>query len=315
MYVPMKFPFCARLAGYAILALSPLVHAEDKRVHAEDKRVHAEDKRVHADERGTWRHSVESRFQSGSTIVEVLLPEKFEHTKKYRVVYVLPVEPNEEFKFGDAIQVVRKFGYHNKHDVIFVLPTFSGSPWYGNHASDPKNRQEDYLIKDVLPLVERVYPTMETAEGRLLLGFSKSGWGALSLILRNPSIFGYAASWDAPLMMTEKQFGIWRTDEAFGTPENMARYLPSALLHERSAPFKEKTRIVVSGMNLFGTFADKKHPYEGPSHTDAFHSAADSAGVLHVYEPSLNTSHAWGDGWMRPVTELLLRLPENKGKP
>lgn len=301
MYVPMKFPFGALVAGHALLALSSLVYAEDKRIRSE--------------ERGTWRHSVESSFQSGSTVVEVLLPEKFEDTKKYRVVYVLPVEPNEEVKFGDAIQIVRKCGYHNKHNVIFVLPTFCVSPWYGNHASDPKNRQEDYLIKDVLPLVERNYPTLETAEGRLLLGFSKSGWGALSLILRNPSVFGYAASWDAPLMMTEKQFGSWRTDEAFGTPENMALHLPSALLQERSAPFREKTRIVVSGLNLFGTFADKKHPYAGPSHTDAFHSAAESAGVLHLYEPALKANHAWVDDWMRPVTELLLLLPERKRKP
>jgi len=297
----MRFPFFALVAGHAFLSLSTPVSAEDNRIRSE--------------ERGTWRHSVHSRFQAGSTIVEVLLPEKFEHTKKYRVVYVLPVEPNEERKFGDAIQVVRKFGYHNKHDVIFVLPTFCVSPWYGNHASDPKNRQEDYLIKDVLPLVERTYPTMETAEGRLLLGFSKSGWGALSLILRNPSVFGYAASWDAPLMMTEKQFGSWRTDEAFGTPENMALYLPSALLQERFAPFKEKTRIVVSGVNLFGNFADKKHPYEGPSHTDAFHSAADSAGVLHIYEPGLKTSHAWVDDWMGTVTGRLLDLPESHRKP
>lgn len=297
----MKFSFCAFVANLALLMLSSLVYAEDKRIRSE--------------ERGTWRHAVESRFQSGSTIVEVLLPEKFEHTKKYRVVYLLPVEPNEEVKFGDALQVVRKFGYHNKHDVIFVLPTFCVSPWYGNHASDAKNRQEDYFIKDVLPLVERTYPTMETAEGRLLLGFSKSGWGALSLILRNPSVFGYAASWDAPLMMTEKQFGTWRTDEAFGTPESMALYLPSTLLREGSGPFKQKARIVVSGLNLFGTFADKKHPYEGPSHTEAFHSAADSAGVLHIYEPALNADHAWVDAWMRPVTELLLRLPKSDRTP
>ena len=48
-------------------------------------------------------------------------------------------------------------------------------------------------MKTVVPLIEEHYSALGTAEGRLLFGFSKSGWGALTLILRNPDFFGYAA--------------------------------------------------------------------------------------------------------------------------
>jgi hypothetical protein len=277
--------------------------------------LYAEDYPVRSQERGAWRHTVASSFQSKPTIVEVLQPDTFDRTKRYRVIYLLPVEPSEEVKFGDPIQVVRKFGYHNKHDVIFVRPTFSKTPWYGNHDTDQSKRQEDYLISDVIPLVERNYPTLAAPEGRLLLGFSKSGWGALLLILRNPGVFGYAASWDAPLMMTEKQFGSWQTDEVFGTPQNMAHYLPSRLVESRSEPFRTRTRVVVAGSNLFGRFSDKRYPYDGQAHTEAFHSTAEAAGMLHVYAPALKADHAWLDQWMRPVIEMLMELTQKEQSP
>ena len=37
-----------------------------------------------------------------------------------------------------------------------------------------------------------------------MLGFSKSGWGACTLLLRNKELFGYAAAWDVPFMLNGK---------------------------------------------------------------------------------------------------------------
>lgn len=51
------------------------------------------------------------------------------------------------------------------------------------------------------------------------------GRAAVSLPLRHGDTFGAAASWDAPLMFTEKQFGIWKTDKQYGTPAAMAAHL------------------------------------------------------------------------------------------
>jgi hypothetical protein len=64
-----------------------------------------------------------------------------------------------------------------------------------------------------------------TACGLLLLGFSKSGWGALfSLLLRHPDVFGKAAAWDAPLVMDSP--GRHGNGDIFGTPENFEKYSP-----------------------------------------------------------------------------------------
>ena len=76
--------------------------------------------------------------------------------------------------------------------------------------------QEKYLLEDVLPLVEGSYPVETGPDGRLLVGFSKSGWGAWSLLLRHPGVFGKAAAWDAPLMQdAPDRFGMSAQCEKF----------------------------------------------------------------------------------------------------
>jgi hypothetical protein len=265
-------------------------------------------------ERPTEIYALESEFQSKPQFVEVLLPDHFDKSKKYRVLYLLPVEAGQGVRFGDGIMVARKLGIQNQYDVIVVAPAFDSEPWYGNDAADPHRRQEDFLVKAVVPFIESQYPTTGTAEGRLLLGYSKSGWGALSLILRNPDVFGYAASWDAPLMFTEKQFGLWGTKQTYGTPENMTLYLPSKLVRERAGPFQNKKRLVVAGLQFFGTFTDARFPYDGPSHTEAFHELAEANGVLHDYDPNLKTGHSWNPSWMKPVVKMLIQLSEQDKK-
>ena len=261
-------------------------------------------------ERGTWRHRIESPYLSGTNLVEVLLPDTYanDDTTRFRVLYVLPVEPGEQRRWGDGLKVIRELGLHNRHRLICVAPTFDTTPWYGNHATDPKTRHEDHLMKVVLPLVESHYRTAEGPDGRLLLGFSKSGWGAVSIMLRHGDMFGAAASWDAPLMFTEKQFGIWETGRNFGTPETMATYLPTALLRQHAGEFQDKPRLVITGKASFGTNGDPRFPYDGPSHTEAFHELADSLSVKHAFRADIKATHSWNKDWVEPVVGILVVL-------
>ena len=129
----------------------------------------------------------------------------------------------------------------------------------------------------------------------------------MTLLLRNRDMFAAAASWDAPLMFTEKQFGIWDTDVHYGTRAAMAEQLPTALLRRHAAEFRDGSRLVIAGSNLFGSFTDKRFPYDGPPHTEAFHRLADELGVKHVYEPNIRAGHSWNKDWVKPVVERLAK--------
>jgi S-formylglutathione hydrolase FrmB len=128
---------------------------------------------------------------------------------------------------------VARLGLHNRHHVVVVAPTFGQAPWYGDHATDPRAQQERYFVQDVVPSVDRLLPTLATPAARLLLGFSKSGWGAFSLVLRHPETFGGAAAWDAPLLM--EKLGRWETGETFGSeePSALSTWLVSSASAER----------------------------------------------------------------------------------
>ena len=148
-------------------------------------------------------HTVESPYQAGQTDIRVLLPTKRSVNDRFPVVYVLPVEAGSGNEYGDGLREVQTRDIHNKHRVIFVAPTFSALPWYADHPTKTDLSQETFFVKVVVPFVEQAYPAAKRAVDRLLLGFSKSGWGAWTLLLRHPQVYGRAAAWDAPLSMKE----------------------------------------------------------------------------------------------------------------
>src|SRR5262249_5881390 len=129
-------------------------------------------------------------------------------------------------------------------------------------------QQESYFLKVVVPFVEKTYPVKTEARGRLLLGFSKSGWGAFSLLLRHPETFGKAAAWDAPMTMERPMYGM---AEIVGTPENFANYRIPALLEKRAARFQQDKRLALVG---YASFRE---------HHVALHDLMDRLKIPHEY--------------------------------
>ena len=245
------------------------------------------------DGHGFLVHDVQSPRQAGRTEIKVLLPGSLEPGKRYPVVYVLPVEARRENRYGDGLLEVKRHDLHNKHHAVFVAPTFSHLPWYADHPTDPKIRQESHFLKVVVPFVEKQYPVRAEAGGRFLLGFSKSGWGAFSLLLRHPAVFGKAAAWDAPLMKDKPdQFGM---AGIFGTQENFEKYRISRLLEQRAAGLRGETRLILIG---YGNF--RQHHQEA-------HDLMKKQGIPHEYRDGPGRKHEWHSDWVEEAVELLLR--------
>ena len=61
---------------------------------------------------------VTSEFQSGETLIRVLLPEKFESDERLKVLYLLPVEAIIEHRYGDGLLEAKKLDLANKQRLI-----------------------------------------------------------------------------------------------------------------------------------------------------------------------------------------------------
>jgi enterochelin esterase-like enzyme len=173
-----------------------------------------------------------------------------------------------------------------------VAPSFAELPWYADHPTRKDLRQEAYLLEVVIPFVEQKYPAQAKRSGRLLLGFSKSGWGAWSLLLRHPDEFERAAAWDAPLTM--QQVGMYGNRPIFGTQENFEQYRLTDLLRERAEQLGTRPRLIHSG---YGNFREPHRQAE---------ALLKELSIPHKYIDGPQRKHTWHSGWVAPAVELLL---------
>lgn len=286
------------LTGRLLLVIAVLSLADVAPCLADELELQGSGIRVSGTEEfpnGIRLHHVTSPWQAGETQIRVLTPDSRPASradqKPLRLLLILPVEAGTKSQYGDGLAEIGKQDLHNRLQLVCVAPTFSHLPWYADHPTDATIQQETYLLKGVIPFVSKSYQAGLTADDRLLIGFSKSGWGAFSLLLRHPDVFGKAVAWDAPLMMSAS--GPYGSGPIFGTQENFAHYRVSELLKTVGKQLGPKVRLIHIG---YGGFKEQ--------HTE-FESLLNELDIPHVYQHGPKRNHAWGSGWFGGAVRLL----------
>jgi len=248
------------------------------------------------DSDGFQLHNIQSPYQGGATTLRVLLPSPTQDAAPggvLPVVYMLPVEAGRYQFFGDGLLEAKKHDLHNKHRVIFAAPSFSALPWYADHPDNAARRQESYFLKVILPAVEKHYPAMQSPQGRLLLGYSKSGWGAWTLLLRNPELFSRAVAWDTPLMMQDRtKFGA---GYYFASQPHFEEYQISRLLAAAGDAFRAEPRLISVASKMF------------LQHHQQAASLLQQQRLSFIHRNGPHLRHHWHSGWVAPALELLLQ--------
>ncbi len=279
-----------RLAAILFLTLFLRCMGQSEAAPPTDVKVSSPEK----DPGGVISYRLTSPWQSKPVLVRILEPKQFPKEETRRFLFVLPVEPGEETRFGGGLAEVQKLGLHDKHGLIVVAPSFADFPWYADHATNRGQADETHLLRGVLPLIDRLYPSPRPI--RLLLGFSKSGWGACSLILRHPEQFTAAAAWDAPLMKDRPdQFNM---NKAFGTQENFTRYQVTRLFEQKAPIFRVRKRLALLGDGVFR------------SQMQQAHHLLQELRIPHDWKDGLPRKHDWGSGWVAPAVQMLVAMSQ-----
>ena len=244
-------------------------------------------------------HRIASPYQADSTTIRVLLPDEMIPGESLQVLYVLPVIENENRRFGDGLMEIAKYGYHNEFNLICVAPEFTSLPWYADHETNMQQQDESHFLKTVIPFIDDHYPTQKSKEGRLLIGFSKSGWGAFSLLLRHPETFCKAAGWDigirvdtGPISEEERAERIQRI---FGSLSNFEDYRISSLLKERGNQLGDSERL----------FYYNTEGKRGPGGAEV-HRLMVELGIPHRYLFEKKRIHRWDSGWIPEAVRFLV---------
>jgi S-formylglutathione hydrolase FrmB len=241
------------------------------------------------DANGVKYYTVSSPHQGGrSQTVRVLEPTNPAPGRPRRLLYVLPVEAgktNRGSQYGDGLEELILLNVPNRFNLTLIAPSFAYEPWYGDNSTAQANAMESFIGQDLVPWGDTFLPP-GTEPQRLLIGFSKSGNGALSLIFRHPEIFSAAAAWDAPTQL--KAISLYPgLGLNFGTQDNYDRYVIPSLVKADAKPFLSSNRLWISGDQGFWT-ADM----------DLLHSQMQAAGVRHTWVTGQSRAHNWNSGWL-----------------
>ena len=221
------------------------------------------------------------------------------------MVYVLPVEAGTGTTYGDGLLTVKNAGLQTTYQAIFVSPTFSAKPWYADHATNQTIWQETHFRSVVVPFIEARYPAIAAAADRLLLGFSKSGWGAFSMLLRHPSEFGRAFAFDSPLRAS---WNFDDLDEIVGTQANFENYRVMGLI-EKQCAVVESSRPAAVHDGLLLQLHSRRHERSGQSddefgHPARLHSGAKDARIAGTAVGSVRPSLRCFRSTIRAVAEF-----------
>jgi putative tributyrin esterase len=152
----------------------------------------------------------------------VYLPPGYEGSeRRYPVIYLLHGRSGSEadwiFKVKAHETINDLIAKKQLRECIAVMPSDGGHDrgtfyldWY-----DGSGNFEEYIINDLIPHIDKHYRTVNSREGRAAAGYSMGGFGSFLLSLRNPELFGAAASMSgvlAPVASHEQ----WETARMVG---------------------------------------------------------------------------------------------------
>ncbi|MEI7833575.1 MAG: alpha/beta hydrolase-fold protein [bacterium] len=255
---------------------------------------------------GITCYTVTSAYQQGPNKLEVLLPNNYDASHRYGVTYLLPVNTGTDGEWGSSVVEAQKQNLHNMHGMIFVSPAYDTVPWFGDHPTRPEVRQSQYLLEVIIPFIDQMYSTIAEAAGRVVLGFSKSGLGSLSLFMRNLDTFGKVVAFEPYLVpFSQEIFRTWGIVDSYATRENFDDYNPLILMDKKRKELQQAgCRIVLLCGGLSGPGMRLQ--------TDILLARLKDADIPYTYIFGAEISHDWRSGWMQ-LAVAATAIPERIG--
>jgi putative tributyrin esterase len=123
---------------------------------------------------------------------DVILPAgyRMSRTTRYPVLYLLHGFGGH---YSDWVTRTNLADYASQYRLIVVTPE-GNNGWYTDSVNIATDKYESYILKELIPDVQRRYRTIETRYGRGIAGLSMGGYGALKFGLKSPDSFAFVGS-------------------------------------------------------------------------------------------------------------------------
>lgn len=133
----------------------------------------------------------------------VILPVDYnkmaETRRRYPVIYLLHGLYGHFDNWTDKTKLAE---YAKAYNIIIVTPE-GGDNWYTDSSAAANDKFESYIIRDLIPEIDRLFRTITERRGRAIAGLSMGGYGALKFGVKYPDLFAIAGSFSGALRAAE----------------------------------------------------------------------------------------------------------------
>ncbi|MEK6755002.1 MAG: alpha/beta hydrolase family protein [Bacteroidota bacterium] len=236
--------------------------------------------------------------------VSVFLPSNYNPKLRYPILYLLH---GYSGGYTDWPSKTKLAEYVKDIPLIVAMPDAENS-WYVNSATEPQDRFEDYVVKDVPQYMQRLYSVDTTRQA--IAGLSMGGYGAMMLAFKHASQFRFAGSLSGAITIPRTINDTSRPAErqlspslkrAFGERQNGFRNAHDVFflyrqIHKDSLPYLYLVTGIQDGFRGFL-----------PAHR-AFTDLLRTYGAAYEYHETPG-AHNW-QFWDREIQLLIKRLRE-----
>src|SRR5581483_6227000 len=136
------------------------------------------------------QHTSVETIQFQSKLINATLPYNVILPPGYRVLYLLHGWGGH---YTDWLTRTNIADYAAQYRMIIVMPEGNDS-WYIDGAAGINDKYESYILKELMPDVDKRYRTIQSRYGRAIAGLSMGGYGAIKFGLKYPATFVFAGS-------------------------------------------------------------------------------------------------------------------------
>ena len=153
----------------------------------------------------------------------IILPARYataNSSERFPVVYLLHGLTGHFDNWTDKTRIAQLAESAN-----FIIVTPEGEDgWYTDSATKAADKYESYIIKELIPEIDKKYRTIADRDHRVIAGLSMGGFGSLKFGLKYPDMFVLAGSFSGAIgaaSITEKNFpgAIGKTIDAIFGPD------------------------------------------------------------------------------------------------
>lgn len=172
-------------------------------------------------------HELDSKLMGRKMPFLVVTPGRYstETAARFPVIYLLHGLTGSHKNWVERTKLLE---YATNSGFIIVTPE-GGNGWYSDNVSRSNDRYESYIVKELVPEIDKKFRTLAMRENRMIAGLSMGGYGAVKFGLKYPEMFSLVGSFSGALgaaSFTAKTAGAsigGGIDLIFGAEESDAR--------------------------------------------------------------------------------------------